>query len=113
MTLSLILRFNLRLGGYSIWSASTSRIIYDQDLGLEHHIALKQMEVLRGLLDEAEGEIQKQPEGCFDYLKYSMTPCQVLDACKTRLRRARGLVRPGAAGVTPQVLAHLNTINVP
>ena len=25
-----ILRFNLRLGGYSIWSASTSRTIYDQ-----------------------------------------------------------------------------------
>ena len=33
VTLSLILRFNLRLGGYSIWSASTSRTIYDQDLG--------------------------------------------------------------------------------
>ena len=31
VTLSLILRFNLRLGGYSIWSASTSRTIYDQD----------------------------------------------------------------------------------
>jgi hypothetical protein len=27
VTLGLILRFNLRLGGYSIWSASTSRII--------------------------------------------------------------------------------------
>ena len=57
VTLSLILRFNLRLGGYSIWSASTLRTIYDQDLGLEHLTALKQMEVLRGLLDEAEGEI--------------------------------------------------------
>ena len=30
MTLSLILQFNLRLGGYSIWSMSTSRTIYDQ-----------------------------------------------------------------------------------
>ena len=30
VTLSLILRFNLRLGGYSIWSASTSCTIYDQ-----------------------------------------------------------------------------------
>ena len=29
VTLSLILRFNLRLGGYSICSASTSRTIYD------------------------------------------------------------------------------------
>ena len=33
VTLSLILRFNLRLGGYSIYSASTSRTIYDQDFG--------------------------------------------------------------------------------
>ena len=33
VALSLILRFNLRLGGYSIWSASTSRTIYDQDFG--------------------------------------------------------------------------------
>src|SRR6185503_2799621 len=40
-----------------------------------------------------------QPEQCFNYLKYSKTPSQVLDACRTRLRRARGLVRPGAAGL--------------
>ena len=33
VTLSLILRFNLRLGGYSIWRASTSRTIYNQDFG--------------------------------------------------------------------------------
>ena len=33
VTLSLILRFNLRLGGYSIWSASTSHTIYDQNFG--------------------------------------------------------------------------------
>ena len=33
VTLSLILQFNLRLGGYSIWSASTSRTIYDKDFG--------------------------------------------------------------------------------
>ena len=99
MTLSQILQFNLRLGGYSIRSASTSRTIYDQDLRFEHLTALKQTEVLGGLLNEAEGEIQKQLEVCFDYLKYTMMPCQVLDACRTRLRRARGLVRPGAAGL--------------
>ena len=40
-----------------------------------------------------------QPERCSDYLKYSKTPRQVLDACRTRLRRARGLVRPGATGL--------------
>ena len=33
VTLSLILWFNLRLEGYSIWSASTSRTIYNQDFG--------------------------------------------------------------------------------
>ena len=44
-------------------------------------------------------KVQKQPEGCSDYLKYSKTPRQVLDACMTRLRRARGLVRPRAAGL--------------
>ena len=32
-------------------------------------------------------------------MKYSKSPCQVLDACRTRQRRARGLVRSGAAGV--------------
>jgi hypothetical protein len=32
-------------------------------------------------------------------LKYSKTPSQVLDACRTRLWRARGLVRPGAVGL--------------
>ena len=32
MTLSLIYRFNLRLGGYSIWSASTSRTISEGEI---------------------------------------------------------------------------------
>ena len=32
-------------------------------------------------------------------MKYSKTPDQVLDACRTRLRRARGLVKPEAAGL--------------
>ena len=27
------------------------------------------------------------------------TPSEALDACRTRLRRARGLIRPGAAGL--------------
>ena len=55
MTLSLILRFNLRLEGYSIWSESTSRTIYEQVSGLEHLTASKQTEVLEGLLDVSEG----------------------------------------------------------
>ena len=32
MTLSLILQFNLRLGGYSIWSVSTSRTISEGEI---------------------------------------------------------------------------------
>ena len=32
-------------------------------------------------------------------MKHSKTPGQVLDACRTWLRRVRGLVRPGAAGL--------------
>ena len=55
VTLSLIMRFNLRLGGYSIWSASTSRTIYDQDLGLEHLTASEQPQVLGQLLHVPEG----------------------------------------------------------
>ena len=56
VTLSLILRFNLRLGGYSIWSASTLRTIYMIKIsGFEHLTASKQLEVLGGLLDVSEG----------------------------------------------------------
>ena len=76
-------------------------------LGLEHLTASKQTEVLEGLLDVFEGRTtrriwrkdQKQPEGCSDYLKYSKMPSQVLYACGTRLRRARGLVRPETVGL--------------
>ena len=58
MTISLILRFNLRLGGYSIWSVSTSDTIYDQDFGLEHLTASEQLEVLERLLDALEGRFR-------------------------------------------------------
>ena len=34
-----------------------------------------------------------------DYSKHSKTSSEVLDVCRTRLRRARGLVRPGATGL--------------
>jgi hypothetical protein len=43
MTLSLILRLNLRLRGYSIWSASTSRTISEEEIrGQVHLIASMQ-----------------------------------------------------------------------
>ena len=45
MTLSLILWFNLRLGGYSIWSASTLRTILEEEIrGQKHLIASMQLE---------------------------------------------------------------------
>ena len=50
VTLSLILRFNLRLGGYSIWSATTSRTIYKIS-ELEHLTAAMQPKVLGRLLE--------------------------------------------------------------
>ena len=34
-----------------------------------------------------------------EHSKYSKTTSEVLDACSTRLRRARGLVRPGPIGL--------------
>ena len=97
VTLSLILRFNLRLGAYSIWSASTSRTIYDQDFRAWAPHSLKANGSTWRTTRRIWRKDQKQPEGCADYLKYSKAPNQVLDACRTRLRRARGLVRPGAA----------------
>ena len=95
VTLSLILRFNLRLGCYSIWSASTSRTIYDQDFGAWAPHSLEANGSTWRTTRRIWRKNQNQPERCSDYLKHSNTPCQVLDACRTRLRRARGLVRPG------------------
>jgi hypothetical protein len=99
VTLSLILRFNQRLGGYSIWSASTSSNIYDQDFGALAPHSLEATRSTWRTTRRTRRKDQKQPEGCADYLKYSKTSGQVLDACRTRLQRARGLVRPGAAGL--------------
>ena len=64
-------------------------------LGLEHLTTSEQPKVLGGLLDISEGRHERRS----DYLKYSKMPSHVLDACRTRLRRARGLVRPGTAGL--------------
>ena len=96
VTISLILRFNLRLGSYSIWSASTSRTIYDQNFGAR---APHSLEAIRSTWKITRGtrlKIQKHSMRC---LEHSETSSEVLDACRTRLRRARGLVRPGAAGL--------------
>ena len=58
MTLSLILRFDLRLGGYSIWSARLRAPYMIKILGLEHLTASEQPQVLGGLLDASEGRLR-------------------------------------------------------
>ena len=63
--------------------------------GFEHLTASEQPEILGGLLDVSERRLRR----CSDCMKYSKTSNQVLDACRTQLRRAQGLVRPGAAGL--------------
>ena len=74
VTLSLILRVNLRLGGYSIWSASTLRTIYMIKIsGFEHLTASKQLEVLEELLDVSEGRDRSNQK-------------DVLTTCSTRRR---------------------------
>ena len=99
VTLSLILRFNLRLGGYSIWSVSTSRTIYDQDFGAWAPHSLGATTSTWRTTRRIRRKIQKQPKGCFWLLEVLEDAVQVLDACRTRLRSARGLVRPGIAGI--------------
>jgi len=68
LTLSLILRFNLRLGGYSIWSATTRHTpIYIKDfqktprpLGQEHLAASAQ------LVKNSEDAIRAKLQGSLD-----------------------------------------------
>jgi hypothetical protein len=86
LTLSLILWFNLRLGGYSIWSAIIHRTPYKRkNSGHEHLIASR-----RVLEERFQDGASKEVEDCFRSTRR---------ACSTQLRRARGLVRPGATGL--------------
>jgi hypothetical protein len=90
LTLNLILWVNLRLGGYSIWSANL--ITYHikktgQLLGaLAPHSLDAARKVLGGHLHDGVWENSKAPS-------------EVLGHCGTRLRRARGIVRPGHTGL--------------
>ena len=44
-------------------------------------------------------DYSKHSKRCLEHLKHSKTPSEVLDACRTRLRRAQGLVRPRTTGL--------------
>ena len=84
MTLSLILRFNLRLGGYSIWSASTSRTIYMIDSGLEHLIASIQSkkhseDYSKHLMDSEDGRLAPEALEVLDYADKSPGTLEVPD----------------------------------
>ena len=59
MTLSLILRFNLRLGVTPYGARVLCAPYMIKISGLEHLTASKQTEVLEGLLDVSEGSNQK------------------------------------------------------
>jgi hypothetical protein len=102
LTLRLILRVNLRLEGYSIWSASSiapcikeerefNRTSYkrrfDNYSGHEHLAASMQLRVYSKDTFEMESRRTRRR-----LQKYS-------GACSTRLRRARELIRHGATGL--------------
>jgi hypothetical protein len=56
--LGMILRFNLRLGAHSIWSASTSRHIRRKDSGLRAPHSLDTAKEVLGRLSEALDGLQ-------------------------------------------------------
>ena len=111
LILSPIHQIKLRLGSYSIWSASTSRTIHP-DSGLEHLIAsmqpkkhsedyTKTLVGLRGWTTCSRGtrNIRLHGQKTRSSRSTRRTSSEVHDAFKTRLRRAPGLVRPGTAGL--------------
>jgi hypothetical protein len=89
LTLSMILRVNLRLGGYSIWSASliAPHIKEDNYSGHEHLTASMQPRKYSEDIFKIKFRRTRR-----HFQKYS-------DACSTRLRRARRLTRPGYTGL--------------
>jgi hypothetical protein len=90
LTLSLILRFNLRLGGYSIWSAINHRTPCKKRGNSGHEHLIASMQPKEYSKKDFNTELRKEVE---DYLRSTRR------ACSTQLRRARGLVRAGATGL--------------
>ena len=111
MILNPIHQFKLRLGGYSIWSASTSCTIYT-DSGLEHLIAsmqpkkhsedyTKELDGLRGWMtcSGSTRNVRLHGQKTRGTRSTRRTSSEAPDTCRTRLQRARGLVRPGTTGL--------------
>jgi hypothetical protein len=61
VTLSLILRFNLRLGGYSIWSAIFHRTPYQRS-NSEHEYLIASMQPRKYSKKNIKMELQKKPK---------------------------------------------------
>ena len=100
MTLSLIHRFNVRLGRLLHMEREyIAHHIRRRNLGLEHLIA--SMQPKKYSEDYSRCSKDSKPEQWIPEALESTrwTSSEVLNACRTRLRRARGLVRPGAAGL--------------
>ena len=95
VTLILILRFNLRLRGYSIWSASTSRTIYIKISGLEHLTASKQPEVLEGLLDVSKGRTRSNQKDVLTTWSTRRRPAKYSTPIGFSYEELEGLTDPG------------------
>ena len=90
MTLSLILRFNLRLGGYSIWSATTHRTLYlkiFEDFKTTRARAPHSLSTAREVLRKHD---LREVLGATQGLRSTQRSATIW------LRKTPGLVRPGA-----------------
>ena len=95
VTLSLILRFNLRLKGYSIWSASTSRTIYDQDLGAWAANSLEPPQVLGELLDVPKGRLGNNQKDVLTTWSTRRSPAKYSTPARLGYEELGGLSDPG------------------
>jgi hypothetical protein len=68
LTLSLILRFNLRLGGYSIWSAIFHRTPYKRS-NSEHEHLIASMQPRKYSKKNFKTELQKKPKTTSEVLE--------------------------------------------
>jgi hypothetical protein len=68
MTLSLLLRFNLRLGGYSIWSAIFHHTPYQRSNSEYEHL-IASMQPRKYSKKNFKTELQKKPKTTSEVLK--------------------------------------------
>ena len=96
MTLSLILRFNLRLGNYSIWSVSTLRTIYDQDFGTWAPHSLEAKGSTWRTTRRIWNKNQNQPKRYSDYLKHSIKGSEALEGMFRALEALLVVLKPNS-----------------